>query len=367
MKLLRNITFIYCLLGLNVSSLLMAHGYKEKKKSKPLSIILLIGDGMGLSQISTTFFYDEKQNSFKRFENIGLMNTSSASHKITDSAAGATAFSSGVKTYNGAIGVDIDTVNVETMFEKVTKLGYKTGLVATSSVVHATPAAFYAHTKHRSLYEDIALQLALSPTDFFAGGGLKFFQNRKDGQDLLAVLKTRGVEMNIEKLPIGIDVKANQDQKYGYLLSEDGMPTMLENRGDFLPKATKVALDYLSSHKKGFFLMVEGSQIDWAGHANEADYLIEEMRDFNATINVALDYASNNENTLVIVTADHETGGFTLAGHGNDYSKLEPRFSTGGHSSTLIPVFAFGAGAENFRGIYENTEIFDKINELLSR
>jgi alkaline phosphatase len=142
------------------------------------------------------------------------------------------------------------------------------------------------------------------------------------------------------------------------------MPTMLEGRGDFLPNATKLALETLSKNKEGFFLMIEGSQIDWGGHENNADYLISELIDFDKTIGVALDFASQNGETLVIVTADHETGGFTLASDEGDYNKIKPTFSTGGHSATMVPVFSKGPSASLFSGIYENTAIYSKMITL---
>jgi alkaline phosphatase len=145
------------------------------------------------------------------------------------------------------------------------------------------------------------------------------------------------------------------------------MPTMLEGRGDFLPNATKTAIESLSENPKGFFLMVEGSQIDWGGHDNDAAYLIAEQLDFEKTIGVVLDFAKQNGETLVIVTADHETGGFTLATDNGDYSKIKPVFSTTGHSATLIPHFAEGPGRDLFGGIYENTEVFHKIKSLFRK
>ena len=142
---------------------------------------------------------------------------------------------------------------------------------------------------------------------------------------------------------------------------------MLDGRGDFLPRATSLALEHLSKNKNGFFLMVEGSQIDWGGHANDAEYLVSELLDFNKTIGVALAYAKKHKDTLVIVTADHETGGFTLAADGTNYHKIKMEFSTGGHSATMIPVFAKGPGAEKFSGIYENTEIYTKMVSSLNK
>ena len=324
---------------------------------KPKNIILLIGDGMGLSQVSASQFYNENPSNFERFPVIGLNKTSSSSDVITDSAAGATAFASGVKTYNGAIGVTSDTLAVGTIVEQISPNGISTGLIATSSITHATPACFYAHVKSRSMQEEIATFLVDSEVDFFAGGGLKFFNKREDGKDLTLELEQKGFEVSKDNLPKNIS-----DKKQAIFLSKGGMPTIEQGRGDFLPNATQLALEYLSKNEEGFFLMVEGSQIDWGGHDKDADYLISELIDFDKTIGVALDFAASNGETLVIVTADHETGGFTLASdERGDYNNIQPVFSTDGHSATMVPVFSKGPGSENFGGIYENTAIYYKI------
>lgn len=328
--------------------------------TKPKNIILLIGDGMGLSEVSASFFYNEATSNFERFTTIGLIKTSASNALITDSAAGATAFSAGIKTYNGAIGVTKDTVAAPTIVELLSPQGIATGLVATSSIVHATPASFFAHTSSRSLYEDIAEFLPASEIDFFAGGGLKFFTVRKDKKDLLKQLKQNGFNVSTTSLPATVS-----EEKQAIILAEDAMPRMIDGRGNFLPEATQLALTALSTNKEGFFLMVEGSQIDWGGHNNDAPYLIGEMLDFDRAIGAALDFAEKNGETLVIVTADHETGGFTLAADNKDYNKIKPTFSTGGHSATMVPVFAKGPGAQLFNGIYENTAIFDKMMLLL--
>lgn len=328
----------------------------------PKNIILLIGDGMGLSQVSAAIYYKDGKPNFERFSTIGLSKTSSSAELITDSAAGATVFSAGVKTYNGAIGVDRDTIPVPTIVEHLSKDGYSTGIVATSSIQHATPASFYAHVKHRRMYEEITEFAPNSGVDFFAGGGLKYFNKRKDNQNLLDDMRAAGYTVITDKLPTN-----NVNGKELILLAENGMPKMNEGRGDFLPEATKLAMEKLSKNDKGFFLMVEGSQIDWGGHDNDADYLIEELLDFDKAIGVALDFAKRNGETLVIVIADHETGGFTLAADGKDYNKIKPVFSTTGHSGTMVPVFAEGPGAFLFNGIYESNEIYFKMMEALGK
>jgi alkaline phosphatase len=330
----------------------------QTKKGTPKNIILLVGDGMGLTQISSRFFNGDNEPNFKRFKHIGLIKTSSGSDLITDSAAGATAFSTGEKSYNGAVGTGMDSLAIQTILEKIANHNISSGLVSTSSITHATPASFFAHVKLRSMEEDIASQLSYSSVDFFAGGGKKFFYKRKDKIDYSTILDEQGFTMDTVSLKKPANF--NLEHKFGFLLADNGMPKMSEQRGDFLTDATQLGLEYLSQNKKGFFLLVEGSQIDWGGHANDANYLIQEVIDFDKAIGAALDFAEKDGNTLVIVTADHETGGFALSSD-KSYNKIKGTFSTGGHTATLIPVFAFGPGSEVFNGIYENTKIYNKI------
>lgn len=336
-------------------------------RKKPKNVILLIGDGMGLTQMSTAFYYQDKTPSFTRFQHIGLHQNEPTDAKITDSAAGATAFSTGYKSYNSAIGVDKDTIARKTILEMAAERGQSTGVIATSSITHATPASFFAHVKNRGLEDEIAAQLLAAPVDFFAGGGIEFFAQRKDGKNYLDSLAAYGYRVDTTMLSKPLTWAGHK--KYGYLLSADGMPKMSEGRGDFLPDATGMALEFLSQDKDGFFLMVEGSQIDWGGHANDADYIIEEVKDFDKAIDAALDFAEKDGNTLVIVTADHETGGMSLSAAEvrmqRTYEHIGPTFSTGGHSATLIPVYAYGPGAAKFLGIYQNNDIFDLMLQAL--
>tara|TARA_R110001632_G_scaffold64960_13_gene154256 strand:- start:4652 stop:5782 length:1131 start_codon:yes stop_codon:yes gene_type:complete len=345
---------------------------EEKLPLKAKNVILLIGDGTGLSQISSAFYFKKTSPNYARFKNIGLIMTSSSREDITDSAAGATAFASGIKTYNGAIGIADDSTKVKNLVEIVSTQQIKTGVISTSSIQHATPASFYAHVINRGLYEDIAADMVVSDIDFFAGGGTKFFNKRKDGKNLLEDLKTKG--FGIDTTGLGDFSSIKQYSKMGYLLAENHMDPAAKGRGDFLPKATELGIQFLNkdSDNSSFFVMIEGSQVDWGGHANDADYLISELIDFDDAIGKALDFAEKDGNTLVIVTADHETGGFTLAStlkknkegkSYSDYNEITGTFSTKGHSATLVPVFAYGPGAEIFSGVYENTEIFNKIFE----
>jgi len=337
---------------------------------RPKNVILLISDGTGLSQISSAYFYKESDVNYSRFQHIGLITTSSSIEEITDSAASGTAFSCGQKTYNGAVGVLADSTQLKNVVEIASLKGVKTGLVATSSITHATPACFYAHVSDRDYEDKIALQLTRSEIDYFAGGGEKFFNQRADGLNLIDSLESNGFTTNTNSLISFNKIKSNTKQ--AFLLGAEEMPKMSEGRGDFLSEATLLGVLFFQNNTP-FFLMSEGSQIDWAGHDNDAPYLISELIDFDELIGAVLDFAAEDGETLVVVTSDHETGGFTLSGAPyrtnegkiyDSYNKLDPRFSTGGHSATLIPVFAYGPGAAQFSGVYDNTDIFHKIIEL---
>lgn len=330
---------------------------------KPRNVILLIGDGMGLQEASLSFYYSEEPV-FASFKSIGLIQTSSYTHKITDSGAGNTAFSIGEKTYNGAIGVNADTLSIPGITEILAD-SFRIGILATSSITHATPAAFYAHVPDRDMEFEIARQLVHSPVDFFAGGGYRFFTERPDGHNLLDSLTKNGFVIDTNSIIENSSI--NADKKYGFLLNPEAMPPY-NKRKDFLQVASKSAIQYFDKANEPFFLMIEGSQIDWAGHDNDLEYMIDEVLDFQECIRIAKKYAEEATNTLVIVTADHETGGFALStdySNNKDYNKLTPSFATGGHTASLVPVYAYGPGAEQFHGVYQNTDVFHKIMELL--
>lgn len=324
--------------------------------AKPKNIIFLIGDGMGLTQIYAGLTANKGALNLELFKHIGLSKTYSSSSYITDSAAGATAFSIGKKTYNGAIGVDQDTIPVKTILEIAEENGLATGLVSTSSITHATPASFIAHQPFRKMEFEIAADFLKTDIDLFIGGGQKYFNARKDGRDLVKELQDKqyDVQMTLD------GVRASSNGKLVGLLAEGGMPPISEGRGDMLEQAAEKAINLLSQNDSGFFLMIEGSQIDWGGHKNDAQYVVDEMLDFDKVIGKVLEFAANDGNTLVVVTADHETGGMTLVNGSMETGEVEAKFTTLHHTSVFVPVFAFGPQAEAFMGTYENTAIFDK-------
>ncbi|WP_116126371.1 alkaline phosphatase [Lewinella sp. IMCC34183] len=334
---------------------------------QPPNVILLIGDGMGVPQVSSAFYFGEGTPHFQRFTKIGLVKTNSVSNKVTDSAAAATAIATGVRSYNRAISVSPDTVAVPTILEQLREeYGYRTGLVSLTSITHATPACFYAHVADRDQHEDIAAHLVGSGVDFFAGGGLDYFRRRSDGRDLYRELAAQGYRLDSLQLSA-----ADPDRKNGYLLAPESLPSKVEGRGDFLPDAARMGLDYLSHQEAPFFFMVEGSYIDWAGHAENDTMLIREVADFDKTLGILLDYVEEHPNTLLIVTADHETGGVSLAKSYHSQVVFGQRkeipdevavsFNSNQHSAELVPIFAKGAGEDHFPGIYQNNEIFTRL------
>lgn len=211
-----------------------------------------------------------------------------------------------------------------------------------------------------------------SDIDFFAGEGRKFFEDREDDRNISNELRNKGytIAYSLDTLP---KIKRGP---IGLLLAEKDMPLMPQGRGDMLPRATQEALRLLAdASRKGFLIMIEGSHIDNACHYNDLECIREEIKDFDAAVRIAMDFADHNPGTLVVVTGDHETGGITLPADDNNFTKgkLQPdeeneavvRFSTKGHTGCMVPIYAYGAGAERFSGFMDNTDIPKRIAELL--
>lgn len=337
--------------------LITATGFSQKRSKRVKNVILMVGDGMGVAQIYAGLTANHGKLNLEQCTSVGFHKNTASDEYVTDSAAGATAFACGQKTYNGAIGVDANGNPLPTILEIAERNGLATGLVATCSITHATPASFISHQPSRSLDENIALDFLKTDVDVFIGGGRKFFNQRTDGKDLFDSLKNRGYQIANSIT----EVQQITSGKLAAFLAEQQQAKFSAGRGDELVKSTETALQLLKTKKKGMFLMIEGSQIDWGGHGNDTQYIIDEMIDFDNAIGKVLDFARKDRKTLVIITADHETGGFTI--HGGDFKsgKVDGKFTTGSHTGVMIPVFAYGPGSEKFSGIYENNEIFHKM------
>lgn len=338
-------------------SFLSCTSEKKEQAPKAINVIYMIGDGMALPQVFAAMLATGDDMTFTQFPYIGVVDTRSISNTITDSAAGGTALACDKKTKNGMVGMDSDTLAMETILEALADQGKSTGIVVTCYSGHATPADFYAKVPKRNMYEDIAVQMAESEKlNVMIGGGRKHFTNRSDSTDLIV----RMVEELGWKVYDTLDNIDTTCMKYAVLANKGHMPHYPE-RGEFLPNGVKTALKTLEQDEDGFFLMVEGSQIDFACHAHDSAWMVNEMIDFNNAVQVALDYAKTHDNTLVVVTADHETGGLTMIDRQGKYTNVEFDYSTGSHTCLPVMIYAYGPGAELFTGWMQNNEVKAKI------
>ena len=343
----------------NALFLLFSFSFVLIGQDRPKNIIFLIGDGMGVNYVAASF-YDDENNPFKNFKSVGLSNTASANRLITDSGAGATVLATGYRIVNRYISVDSSGNQLKTIFQVSKEKGKSVGLIVTSSVTHATPAAFYAHVDDRGRETDIAYQLSdnNSDVDVIIGGGKQFFLpnvlggSRKDDLNLIEKMQSNGWTW-LDKFDHKSIIEA---KKVLCLIEKNGLKPA-SDRIYTLGDLTKTAIENLKQNKNGFVLMIEGSQIDWAGHDNLQDYLLSEMRDFNTAITEAFNFAKEDGNTLIVITADHETGGMVISGGDVDGKNLKLSFHGKSHTAGFVPVFSFGPSEELFQGIFENYEI----------
>jgi len=333
----------------------------------PENIILFIGDGMGVGHITAGKIARGNIN-LERFAVMGLVTTHSANQLVTESAAAATALATGYKTNNRAISVSVDKEPLKTLFEYAKEQGKSIGVVVTKSVTGATPAAFLAHAEDRRQQADIAEQIATGDLDVLIGGGWAYFvpannygSKRKDQKNLLATLETRmPLILNYDKLSEHIDT-----QKLAALLAPGGLPQAVD-RNYSLTRLTEIALDILSRNRNGFVLVVEGSQIDTAAHDHNPQYLITELIDFDDAVGAGLDFAQKNRRTLIVVTADHETGGVAVHdGSIQTRQVTSTAFTTTGHTAAMVPLFSDGPGSIKFSGIQDNARVGQTLIELL--
>jgi alkaline phosphatase len=336
---------------------------------KPKNIILFIGDGMGVAQVTAGKTVKGSLH-LERFPVAGLLTTHSANNFVTDSGAGGTALATGEKTNNWTLSISPVLDTMKTVLEYAEESGKSTGLVATCSMTGATPASFAVHVDDRDKHIEIASALVNSGVDLMMGGGLGYFlpssnpkSLRNDEQDLVSQLEKRyQVVTDSESFR---EIK-NQRGLYAFLATED--PPEAANRSISLAEFTRKAIEILSKNNEGFFLMVEGSQIDWAAHDNESERLIAEMIDFDEAVGVGLDFAEQANNTLVIATADHECGGYTLEDGSIDDKKItKPVFTSDWHTGVMVPLFAFGPGAAQFGGIHDNTFVGKTLIRLVKK
>lgn len=371
--------------------------YDRSKDVK--NVIYLIGDGMGFGAVSTALLTHDQVTGFEMAHAVGFQETSSADNHVTDSPAGGTALATGKRTLNGYLGLDPDGNQLTSILKKAQAMGKRTGIVVNTTLTEATPAAFYAGVKSRSEGYKIAEQFVESGVDVAIGSGLSVFNDRPDSVDLIWALKKKQYEVYFDWkhivnpsankfvaiLPMSQVHRRNQPQVarsaengaflgYSSRLASEGTTyagdkTDISNPREYLSVASLSALETLEKGaKNGFFLMIESAIIDGYGHNNDSDGMKLEMYDFNNTLMLLIDYVHNHPNTLLVVTADHETGGTGIAYKHHEVGKKEKvslNFSTKGHTGTVVPVFAYGPGAECFAGIMKNTDIPKKIESLM--
>ncbi len=330
------------------------------KNIPPKNIILLIGDGMGLTQIYAGCTANKGQLNMFNIPTQGLSITNASDSYITDSAAGATAMATGFKSNNRFLGMGPDGKPLESIVQKLAKKNYQTAIISSGNATDATPAAFYAHQIDRSYNEAIALDFVLNPCDVFIGGGLEEFTKRKDSQNLALVLKQNGYDFSSQFSDLG----TIQNPRF-VVLDNASVVSKKEGRGDFLERALVKTCHTFAKSSKPFFIMEEGAQIDYGGHKNDMEYVVRELLDFDKAVGLAMEFVDHNKETLLIVTADHETGGLSLIDGSVEQGYVHGNFSTDDHTAVPVPVFAYGPGAEKFKGVYQNTAIYDKIIELL--
>mgnify|MGYP006280760361 CR=1 FL=1 len=353
--------------------------YEAPDQKKPLpiiingdikNVILFIADGMGPAQVDAARIGALGADGRLHFETmpiVGFSKTHSETNLVTDSAAAGTALASGMKTYNGGICQDKKERKFATILEMAEKKGMSTGLVATSAITHATPASFASHVESRKMEDKIAEQIIENDVDVILGGGRKFFipeeeddSGRKDDMDLLKIARKKGWEIieNREEL------KSVKGDKILGLFQMEALTTE-DAEEPSIAEMTRKAIEILSRDEDGFFLMVEGSQIDWKCHGNDAEGAIRQTLLFDMAVKEGLDFAQKDGNTLVLVTADHECGGMTINEGELNGDDLELEWTTRHHSGIQVPVYAYGPGALRFTGVMDNTQIPQRMSELL--
>ena len=347
-----------------------AQGYsadKAPKTEKVKNVILVIGDGMGLAAASSWMIDNHyAPTSFDRAQFVGISKTYSANNRVTDSAASGTAMACGVKTKNSMLGMGPDSTAVPSLAVLAKQKGLATGIVVTSHVCDATPSAFYGHVPNRGMSTQIINDMLAARLDIVVGGGRKYFT---DPEKVPENMIDKAVREGFTYAATPEDFYATTKTPIIGLFADGSYPMAIERDTDFLMDATMHTLDILDDNKKGFFAMIEGSHIDHAEHANNAEQLTFEMEEFDKLLNAVFDYADTHKGTLVVVTADHETGGVTLLSGSKDFTKgdtgIDVKFGTTGHSGIPGPIYAYGASAWKFGQVMENIEIFSRIKALL--
>lgn len=332
------------------------------KGKKVKNVILMIGDGMSLMHVYTAWAANRGKLWLENAQATGLSKTWAVKKLVTDSGSGGTSLATGVKTVYHAVGVDPEGKPLTSLVDVAKELGKDAGMAVTCRLWDATPCDFCCHNIDRDKEEELVGDYPTSGVDFVFGGGAQKFTNRKDGRDIFKELQKKGYHVS-RTLD---DFFAYDKNSRIFAVPYDKDTPLPDERGDLLARASMKGISLMNQNKNGFFMMIEGSQLDDYGHFNQLDLLMKETLDFDQTVGEVMKWAAKDGETLVVVTADHETGGLTLVNGNKDEGRVECCFSSKDHSGAMVPVYAFGPGAENFTGIFENTDVFKKIKKLMT-
>jgi alkaline phosphatase len=335
-----------------------------KPQRKASNVILIVAEGMGLSQLTAGLYTNDNRLQAERFTNMGFLKAHSTVDLSGDNGSAATAFACGVKTYPGAIGVGRDSQVVKNILEEATEKGLSTGIVTTGAITEATAAGFYAHLKQIRSEEEVAEQLLGKNIDLLIGGGENYFTQRKDQRNLLKGFEDKGYFVS-DFAKSGLSgLEIDFSKKFLWFSSLEQPLSRAQGR-EYLAPATKFGTTFLQKHSdKGFFLLVNATQIETGGANNDNALITSEMLDMDQAVGLALNFAKENNETLVILAGNHETGGYAL-NPGSEFGKMNPAFTTKGNTGQLVPIMAFGPAAELFSGIIDNTEVYGKLRRAL--
>ena len=334
---------------------------KAPKGKKVKNVVLMIGDGMSLMHVYSAWTANRGKLYLDNSQAVGLSKTYCADKLITDSGAGGTAIATGQKTNYHYVGVDSQGNELPSLITLSKQKGMSAGIAVTCRLWDATPADFCCHNVDRDDEFDLVADYVECGADYVVGGGAEKFENRPDGRNIFQELEAKGYQ-------VARSWEETQALKVGkiFAVTDKRDTPVPAERGDRLAQSALKGMDIMDKNKKGFFMMIEGSQLDDYGHFNDLDLLMQETHDFDRTVGKVFEWAAKDGETLVVVTADHETGGLTLVDGDLQKGEIKCKFSTGSHSGVMVPVYAFGPGAEHFTGLYENTDIFHKIATLLN-
>ncbi len=324
------------------------------------NVILMIGDGMSLMHIQDAWTCNRGHLWLENAQATGLSKTPASNRLITDSGSGGTSLATGYKTIYHAVGVDADGKPLTSLCTLAKTKGKDAGIAVTCRLWDATPCDFCCHNIDRNNEQDLVADYLDSNIDYAFGGGAKYFEHRTDGRNIFNELKSKGYHIS----RTWEDLQKWQKGKV-FCVPYDVDTPLPDERGNLLARAALKGMNLMNQNKNGFFMMIEGSQLDDYGHFNQLDMLMKETLDFDRTVGEVMKWAAKDGQTLVVITADHETGGMTVHGGNLESGTVVCNFSTKDHSGTMVPVYAFGPRSEQFTGFMDNTDIFWKIKKLM--